>query len=325
MALPWFANILGFAPSYALLLAVACAIAAAGLLQGGALDAIQKSIVAKDDIKRTNAIVNGLRQGAMIAGAGLGGLSLMWLPIHVSFAVGCVLCVCVILCVLGLPDAHPSSSERKGYIAQMTEGYRFFLRQPELGRLAILIGLSVSVGQLSNMLLPVFVQRELVGGSELYGVIDALWSIGGIVAAVIVARLLQRFSLGGFEYLSIIALGALSIAVSLAFHSVSVAGLYFLMGFAFSFAKILCDGRMIELADLDSIGRVRTHTQAVTSAFGLVVFSMPAITGLESVRFHFALWGIGVVVIAAVIYLAAVLSGPGRMAIQQTTESDAHD
>ncbi|MGC4392647.1 MFS transporter [Agrobacterium sp. M50-1] len=323
MATPWFAHLLGYAPSYAMLLLIAACIAAAALVQGGALDAIQKSIVDKGDIKRTNAIANGLRQGSMIAGAGLGGVVLMWLPIHAGFIVGSALCALVVVCLLGLPDANPPVSARKSYLAQMGEGYRFFLRKPELGRLALLIGLSTSVGQLSNVMLPLLVQNELDGGSELYGLIDALWSVGGIAAAACVARLLRRSGLGGFEYLSIVALGLFTAIVSFSLNSMSVAGLYLLMGFAFSFSKILCDGRMIELADMESIGRVRTYTQAVTSAFGLIVFSMPALTGVESVRTHYVFWGLGVVVIAAAIYLTTNFAGAAVG--QATTERDAHD
>lgn len=326
MATPSFVHLLGYEPRYAMILLIAACIAAAGLLQGGALDAIQKSIVGTGDIKRTNAIANGLRQGSMIAGAGLGGGALMLLPVHAGFIIGSALCALVVACLLGLPDARPPASARKGYVAQIWEGYRFFVREPELGRLALLIGLSTSIGQLSNVMLPLLVQHELDGGSELYGLIDALWSVGGIAAAACVARLLKRTSLGGFEYLSIVALGLFTATISFSLNSISVAGLYLLMGFAFSFSKILCDGRMIELADMESIGRVRTHTQAVTSAFGLIVFSMPALTGVESVHTHYVSWGLGVAVIAAAIYLTTTFTRPGGAALRQaTTERDPHD
>ena len=325
MALPGLAYLLGFELSYAMILFVACCIAAAGLLQGGALDAIQKSIVEQADIRRTNAIVNGLRQGSMIAGAGLGGLALMWLPLHAAFALGVVLCGLAVLCVLGLPDAYPPSGGRRSYMAQVAEGYRFFVQKPELGRLAALIGLSTSVGQLSNVLLPMLVQRELAGGSGLYGLIDALWSVGGISAAVFAARILQRFNLDGFEYLAIVALGLLAASISVTAYPGAVAVIYFLMGFAFSFSKILCDGRMIELADLESIGRVRTHTQAVTSAFGLLVFSMPAVTGLEDVNLQYVLWGTGIATIAAGIYLLDLQASGNRAALRQAnSKNDPH-
>lgn len=325
MALPGLVHLLGFEPSYAMILFVACCIAAAGLLQGGALDAIQKSIVGQGDIKRTNAIANGLRQGSMIAGAGIGGLALIWLPIHATFALGLILSGLVVICVLGLPDAYSPSAKRKGYMAQVAEGYRFFLQKPELGRLAVLIGLSTSVGQLSNVLLPMLVRRELDGGSGLYGLIDALWSVGGISAAVFAARILQRFNLDGVEYLAIVALGLLAASISATAYPVAIAVIYFLMGFSFSFSKILCDGRMIELADMESIGRVRTHTQAVTSAFGLLVFSMPAVTGLEDVNLQYALWGAGIAVIAAGIYLVDWASSDRAALRQARSENESHE
>jgi hypothetical protein len=50
---------------------------------------------------------------------------------------------------------------------------------------------------------------------------------------------------------------------------------------------------------------------------------MPALTGVESVRTHYVFWGLGVVVIAAAIYLTTNFAGAAVG--QATTERDAHD
>lgn len=288
------------------LLAMAAMVSVSGLTLTSALDATQKALAQPAQIARVNAIAGGLRQGAMVMGAGLGGVAIALAGAAGAFLCGAAFVLAAMLCVLALPVTRPPAAPRPGFLRQLAEGLREMQAMPDLWALALLGALAMSVGQLSNVLLPAFVRDDLGGDAAVFGWIDALWSVGGILSAAATAHVLGRRRGHGAPAAAALAaavLGALTAAVAAAPGTIVVAGLYLAMGAAFSLTRVLCDGRMIALCPEDRIGRIRAQSQSLNSAMGLLVYGLPFLLPGAAPRPMYLGWGLVVAVLALILAL----------------------
>lgn len=273
------------------------------LIMAGAMDALQQTLANKTGgyQARISAISGGIRQGAMVAGAGASGLSVHYFSPTMAFFVIAICCLITAILMLKLPNSTTHLRVPTSVIADLKSGFVEFRKYPELWRLGILTAIGFSVGQMSNALLPGLVRYEVGGDSRLYSVVDALWSVGGILFSFAIAHRLQKTHLKNIEYIAGVLLGGLLLAASMANNQYYLMIVYFCLGGAFSVLKVLSDGRALTICSEDVIGRVRTHFQSMTSIVGVFIYVSPSIININSPKTIYIIWGF--VVFSLSIYL----------------------
>lgn len=287
------------------LAAVAFTNSIGNLLAVGSLDGLLQQLIPPEKRPQAASITNGLRQGAMVAGAGGGGYLIHYAGLAPGFLTAALLCALTAACIAAL-RLTPAAKKPGGYASfagDIGDGLTYLRQSRELLLLALVTALGFSAGQLSNALLPGFV-KLVNGGSDLYGLIDAGWSVGGVAIAVITGWLLSRWTLQGWEYGLLAVLGASTILFSLLSLPPLLVILHGVMGAAFSGSKILADGRLLQLCREDMMGRVRANIQMLTSLFGIVMYLSPTLLiGTTSRDLYFG-WG-AVLLAAGLLLLTA--------------------
>lgn len=287
-------------------LAVMAFVSAFGFLfSTGSLDGLLQSLVPAEKRPQAASLTNGIRQGAMVAGAGGGGYVIHLLGLPVAFLISGLLCFAVIFCIALLPPGQLPKKARgyAAFLGELRDGFGYFRQLPELKSLALASALCMSVGQLSNALLPGFIKTIAEGGSDLYGLVDAGWSVGGVSVAFLIGYLLRRYAMRGGEYALLAGLGLTSALFSFLDTPILLVVVHGLMGAAFSGAKILADGRLLQICREDMMGRVRANVQMATSLMGIFVYLSPTyLAGFTARGLYFG-WG-GVLVLAGVALLA---------------------
>jgi MFS family permease len=282
------------------------------LFSTGSLDGLLQSLVPAEKRPQAASLTNGIRQGAMVAGAGGGGYVIHLLGLPVAFLISGLLCAAVIFCIALLPPGQLPKKARgyAAFIGELREGFHYFRQLPELKGLALASALAMSVGQLSNALLPGFIKTIADGGSDLYGLVDAGWSVGGVSVAFLVGYLLRRHALRGGEYALLAGLGITSALFSFLDAPILLVIMHGLMGAAFSGAKILADGRLLQICREDMMGRVRANVQMATSLFGIFVYLSPTyLAGFTAPQLYFG-WGVVLIIAGFALLLARPKSVP---------------
>lgn len=288
-------------------LALVAGITALGnLFNIGALDGLLQQLVPLQERRKVSAVVGGLRQAAMVAGVGVGGLALEAVGGTGAFLIMTVTSLLVAGAVYLLPKHAGTAKRPAGYAAyarDVKEGFKYSLAAPGVAVLGLTTALAFSAGQLGNALLPAFVRDEIGGGSVLFGIVDAAWSVGGITAAFAVNFFLQRHEGRYSEYVLLSALGASMVALAFAYQPLTVIVLHLSMGAAFSACKVLCDGLLLQRCREDFMGRVRINIQMLTSALGIAMYISPTLLQSGGSRELYFGWGCLLAVAGCVIWI----------------------
>lgn len=85
--------------------------------------------------------------------------------------------------------SHPAKREPKGQDMSVREGLAFFARRPRLVALAGITGISAVFGRNYGLTLAVLVTGPLAGGAGAFGTVSTVLAVGGILGAVLGARL----------------------------------------------------------------------------------------------------------------------------------------
>lgn len=280
-----------------------------GLVMIGAMDSLFQGVVPVDDRRRIAANLGGFRQAAMVLGAGGGGLIIHYFGIGNSFLIAAASSIFVLIGVFLMPvyEREISAVEKnyRTYFQNIREGFQYVLGKSEVLYLAFAIALAFSAGQLSNALLPAFIRDDIGADSQLYGIVDAAWSVGGVAAAFLVGRWLRFKSLRLGEYATLIGLGAVTMVFGQLEIPILLIATHLLMGALFSWSRVLSDGRLLEICDNKVIGRVRVNIQVLTSFIGLIVYTAPTLLpSLTAANFYFS-WGLAITVGGAFIFVLA--------------------
>jgi hypothetical protein len=278
------------------------------ILTQGTLDALQQRIYPRDQQRSVSAFGSGIRQGSLIAGGGLAGgiihLSAPTAGFILSSLSACVAATLALFLPSALKNERDRGSSDGGYFSDLYQGGAYILQSPEILRPILLTALAFSIGQMSNAVLAGFIQKDVGGTSALYGLVDASWSVGGLMAAASIVALLRKYRLRHADAFSCIMLGATTVAFGTLNDPVAIVLTCGVLGAFFSSSKMLCDGSVLEICDSRFVGRVRSNTQMLISVFGVFSYTSPTLFGVESARVIF-FWGGGCVAVASFLIAAA--------------------
>lgn len=248
-----------------------------------------------------------LRQSGLVCGTALSGYLL-----HTSGASAVVLLLTVVLMIQivlfeGLLRSYLNVHWQRGagLLGFWLAGIRFAVRDRPLMLAMLTATLLFSVTQMTNLLVPVFVQNNLEGGSEVYGLLEASWAAGGAALLALASLRKKALGLGALENLLLAAIGVLMIVFALSRNIALVVALYAMLGGLFSLGRALCEGRLLALAKPEEVGRIRSASVMMTSAAGLVIFLLPTIMRNEDVIVYYCSWGVILSLAGTCGYLAA--------------------
>lgn len=300
--IPWLWVSAGWPLSLWALVFVAAGSSLGYVVMSGALDAIQQAVGERKDQKRISAMAGSIRQGFMIAGSGIAGLGIHYLSPAAAYLFCSLFCVIAAGLIYFLPDARVNAARRGTVLTEVVVGLRELNAMPSVLRIGLLTAIGFSVGQLSNVLLPNFVRDELGGDSRLFGIVDALWSVGGVLSPLLLARFIGFHRLSNVEYWSAILLGLVTALVWSVERPASLMIAYFFLGALFSITKVVCDGRVLEICAEEVVGRVRTHIQSLISVVGLFIFLSPSILPIRTASASYLMWGSLVALFAVALF-----------------------
>ncbi len=300
--IPWLWVSAGWPLSLWALVFVAAGSSLGYVVMSGALDAIQQAVGERKDQPRISAVAGSIRQGFMIAGSGIAGLGIHYLSPAAAYLFCSLFCVIAAGLIYFLPDARVNAVRRGTVLTEVAIGLRELNAMPAVLRIGLLTAIGFSVGQLSNVLLPNFVRDELGGDSRLFGIVDALWSVGGVLSPLLLARFIGLHRLSNVEYWSAILLGLVTALVWSVERPTTLMIAYFFLGCLFSVTKVVCDGRVLEICAEEVVGRVRTHIQSLISVVGLFIYLSPSILPIRTASASYLLWGSLVALCAAALF-----------------------
>lgn len=238
-----------------------------------------------EELRRSLApTLNMVRQAGLILGTLIGGF-LVWLSPTMGFCAAAATMTTSALLLLSVNDRvlHNSKPSARQFFQGLSEGARF-MKQPVILSYAIISVSAYAVGQISNSVLPGYIEQVLSLSAWHFGVVDSMWSLGAFGTALAIARSdtpkdrpwLARFGLvvmaGSFVVLSVI-------------HSFLITIVMFLaMGLGFSVSKILSDSYLLVSVPNQYFGRVRSNLSTFTSLMGILIYALPSVWSNATVQ-----------------------------------------
>ncbi|BCL31063.1 MFS transporter [Streptomyces aurantiacus] len=183
-------------------------------VDGPACALLGNDLVPPDDVPSAIGVGSLVHSAGRLAGAALGGVTVGFLGTAAAYAANGMsfLFVAAVIPFLrpaygvlrgaagaahpAVPAAPASASaapdvEPVGQDMTVRQGLVFFMRRPRLVALAGITGISAVFGRNYNLTLAVLVTGPLAGGAGSFGTVSTVLAVGGIVGAVLGARLRQ--------------------------------------------------------------------------------------------------------------------------------------
>ncbi|QAB01136.1 MULTISPECIES: MFS transporter [Agrobacterium tumefaciens complex] len=257
-----------------------------------------------EELRRSLApTLNMVRQAGLILGTLIGGF-LVWLSPTMGFCAAAATMTTSALLLLSISDKvlHNSKPSARQFFQGLVEGARF-MKQPAILSYAIISVSAYAVGQISNSVLPGYIEQVLSLSAWHFGVVDSMWSLGAFGTALAIARSetlkdrpwLARFGLvvmaGSFVVLSVI-------------HSFLITIVMFLaMGLGFSVSKILSDSYLLVSVPNQYFGRVRSNLSTFTSLMGILIYALPSVWSNATVQAILLFGSVLLIIAFAATYL----------------------
>lgn len=175
-------------------------------VDGPACALLGNDLVPPRDVPSAIGVGSLVHSAGRLAGAALGGVTVAFLGTAAAYAANGVSFLFVASVIPFLrpayaprdpghedpgpgPESESSESESDGQDMTVRQGLVFFLRRPRLVALAGITGVSAVFGRNYTLTLAVLVTGPLAGGAGSFGTVSTVLAVGGIVGAVLGARL----------------------------------------------------------------------------------------------------------------------------------------
>lgn len=188
------------------LMALAAVTGVIATVDGPACALLGNDLVPPEDVPSAIGVGSLVHSAGRLAGAALGGVTVAFLGTAAAYAANGVSFLFVAAVIPFLRPAYgalrQAAPARRGggaagtgtgqdAVADMTvrQGLMFFMRRPRLVALAGVTGISAVFGRNYTLTLAVLVTGPLAGGAGSFGTVSTVLAVGGIVGAVLGARL----------------------------------------------------------------------------------------------------------------------------------------
>ena len=224
-------------------------------------------------------------------------------PAH-GFAVSATASMFLLMVAGFLADGIVKTNPRGfgGFWFDFKSGLAIFKNNKLIQMLTLLSVVALPIGQLSNALLSSFIRDDLGQGSDLFGIVDAAWPIGGMLAAMLLSSKIKALNVKNGEYALAILAGAATIVLSYCTESFSLAFAHGFMGFFVWLCRIVIGGRVLELCNTENVGRTTVYKESMTAVAAMTMCLSPSMITLEATALYFSYWGIFVVISAVLLW-----------------------
>ena len=274
------------------------------LMYRGAFNGIIRASVDDKDILATLARANFIHLLSTAAGtAAIGFIIEAFSPAH-GFAVSSTASMFLLVVAGFLADGLVKTNSRGfgGFWFDFKSGLEIFKNNTLIQMLTLLSVMALPIGQLSNALLSSFIRDDLGRGSDLFGIVDAAWPIGEMLAAALLSSKLNALNIKNSEYALAILAGAATLVLSNCTESFCLALAHGFMGFFVWLCRIVIGVRVLELCDTKNVGRTTVYKESMTAVVAMVMCLSPSMITLDATALYFSYWGVFVVAAAALLW-----------------------
>ncbi|TDK31816.1 MFS transporter [Rhizobium deserti] len=281
----------------------------------GSLGGLLQRLVPAEERASFSLRMSVAKQIGIGCGTGAAGLALFYLgssPAAYMFSAISLVCISLLR---ALPASQPQSrgTASGGFLQSNLEALRYFLRNPECFAAVLFTGLSYSIIQVTNLLLPGFVINNLHGDSSLFGTLEMVAAIAGAASALLLSgrrvaeRLRQRVS-------PILVISAVSLIAFSVSQTPTVALItYCASGMLWSVSRSMAGANFLIVIDNQMTGRSQGFSTLLSSVFGGMIYLVP-ITFPEAREADLYV-GCGLAIIFCVL-LVRFVAKPGRIAVE---------
>ncbi|WP_137136015.1 MFS transporter [Rhizobium sp. FKY42] len=288
--------------AYAVLFSVGTA------LNAGALDGIVQLAVSEQQRMKLSIRVSICRQIGILCGTGLGGVSLHYFPAIWSVLLMLVLMVVqfFIISKFFADYQNAPSKSPQDIVSAWKEGVLAILKHRALAFTILNVGLFFSASQMANVLVPGFVKNTLQQGSDVYGLLETAWAVGGGAMLATAAVQTKLFGARRWELVILMLVGAAMVVFAASRSIPLLVVIYAMLGGMFALGRAICDGRILILAKNEEIGRVRAATSMVVSLLGMAIYISPTVIGIEDAIYYYVSWGVLISIVGGIMLVVNV-------------------
>ena len=280
-------------PGVALLFLMVIAVTALRMLQNSSHDGLIQGSSPPRALMTNVARFRGVHLVATAIGTVLTGFVIEASAPTMGFVVSALASILLVVPMVFVrdPGRHLGNPDRRAFLGDLKGGLRIFVEHRSIRFLAFLAGVSLPVGQLANAVLSSLIRDDLGLGSDAFGIVDASWALGGMVAALVLSAGIARLSAPGMEYIFAAIAGLATLALSFGTSVMVLAMLHGAMGLTVWLGRIVIDGRVLHICDATNIGRTKAGIEMVFAFSAMVMCLSPTVVDLPSASGYFLFWG----------------------------------
>ncbi len=182
-------------------------------------------------------------------------------------------------------------------------GLALFKNNQQLRVLTLLAGVALPIGQLSNAILSSFIRDDLGRGSDVFGIVDAAWPMGGMAAAAVLSLGLRHLSAPNMAYSISLLVGIATMMFAFCTTIFSLVVLHASMGFTVWMCRIAIDGRILQICTGETVGRNKVYIDVMFSFAAMIMCFSPTMISLPSTSNYFLYWGLFIVISTSLLWL----------------------
>jgi MFS family permease len=205
------------------LIAIWCIIVAAaleGLLFAGRIPAGQAMtarLVPEEQLMNAVSLNSAGHSLPSIAGPAVGGVLVAGLGIAAAYftTAGALVVALLLMLTVAASFGHIERGPAKSVLSDVRESWAYLRAHSDLMRLTLVMMIPFVLGQSYVLLLPLFVERELHAGPQVFGALSACLGAGSVVGATAVATFGKQRQIGFLMFLGIAGSGIATIVYAL--------------------------------------------------------------------------------------------------------------
>ncbi|RDU97002.1 MFS transporter [Trinickia dinghuensis] len=263
------------APFFSLIVATLLS-SVSGMVLVCSMDYFTKLAIPSNERTKKLATINSVSQLTLIAGTAFGGYLVSCTAWRDAFLLigGCGLLLTVLSACL-LPSLTYTPGIRR-------ERHRFgpslYMRHRHLFSIAACSALAYAVGQVTNTLLPAFINLDLKLSGASYSLVKAAWSIGALGASAALARVARGQPCPlHHDLCTVLLIAGLLAVVPFLSALKSLVAVHLALGVGFAIVRVRSEARFLTECPTHLLARFRANSLFLTSSISAIVFVTPTV------------------------------------------------
>ena len=298
-AILFAAGLLEFVEHFSVLwfFAVVITVTSARLMYRGTFDCVIKAASSDGEILPIVARSQSVHLIATAAGMASAGILIEQYSSATAFTASASMSVIIVFIALALTNKKvlQHSQGLRGYWQDFRQGLELFKDSKDIQILAVLSTIALPIGQLTNAILSSFIRDDLGAGSDVFGIVDAGWAIGGMFAAALLSNTLTALDKPNFEYYFAVLAGIATVSLALSTSVLALTLSHGLMGFFVWSCRLIIAGRVLSICGVDNVGRTRVYMEVLVGITAMISCFSPTIIHLNATADYFLYWGLLVI------------------------------